>query len=124
MENPKIHSFKDLVVWQKAIELAVIVYQLTQKFPNQETYGLVSQLRRAAVSVSSNIAEGFTRSSRREKVQFYAIARGSLAEVESQLELARRVGYVPNNDYHACGAQLEDVRRLLGKFVSAATDKP
>lgn len=87
-------SFRDLRVWQAGMELAVEVYELTGVFPKHEIYGLTSQMRRAAVSVPSNIAEGHTRESTTEYLRFISIAHGSLAELQTQLELAGRLGYV------------------------------
>ncbi len=87
----KVRSFQELTVWQPAIDLAVEVYALTRAFPKAELFRLTSQLRRAAVSVSSNIAEGQGRVSRRDFFQFLAIARGSNAEVRSQLVISRRL---------------------------------
>jgi len=83
-----IKTFKDLKAWQLALDVAVGVYGVTKKFPKEEQFGLTNQLRRAAVSVSSNIAEGFGRNNQKEKDQFYGIAYGSLLEVESQLILS------------------------------------
>lgn len=82
-------SFRNLVVWQRAIEMTVQIYKLTSEFPNSERYGLVSQLRRASVSVASNIAEGYGRSSRGEYLLFLGHARGSNSEVETQLIMPR-----------------------------------
>jgi len=86
-------SFKDLTVWHRAVELSVAVYALTENFPRKELFGLSNQLRRAAVSVPSNIAEGFGRGSRRDYVYFLTIARGSVCEVETQLIIARKLGF-------------------------------
>lgn len=92
-----IRSFKDLTAWQHSMTVAAEVYQVTSAFPSEERFGIVNQLRRAAVSVSSNIAEGFGRNSRKEKDQFYAIAYGSLLEVESQIILSVKLGFLPQN---------------------------
>ena len=89
-----IKDFRDLRMWQAAMQLTEAVYALTRSFPPDELYGLTSQLRRAAVSVASNIAEGYARESDGELGRFLLIARGSLAEVETQLMLAERLGYV------------------------------
>ena len=83
------HSFRDLVVWQRAMQLTVAIYRLTQKFPREEIYGLTSQIRRSAVSVPSNIAEGHGRLNSGEYRQFLGIARGSNFELQTQLEIAR-----------------------------------
>jgi len=87
-------SYRDLRVWQQAMDLTVQVYELTEKFPKHETYGLTSQMRRAAVSVPSNIAEGKGRNTDRDFVHFLYQARGSLLEVETQIQLSQRLGYV------------------------------
>jgi four helix bundle protein len=88
-----VQSFRDLLVWQRSIQLAVTVYRLTQGFPREETYGLSSQVRRASVSVSSNIAEGHGRLSTGEYRQFLGIARGSNFALQTQLEIARALGF-------------------------------
>ncbi|NLN94425.1 MAG: four helix bundle protein [Candidatus Hydrogenedens sp.] len=90
----KINSYKDLQVWQKAMDLVDLIYTATRSFPKDELYGLTNQLRRAAVSVPSNIAEGRSRQSKLEYRQFISIARGSLAEIETQLIIAQRQGYL------------------------------
>ena len=90
----KIKSFTDLKVWQKGHQLVLEIYQTTKSFPSEETFGLVIQLRRAAVSFVSNIAEGFSRSSFKEKSQFYSIALGSLTEMQSQILIAKDLGYI------------------------------
>ena len=90
----KIKSFTDLKVWQKGHQLVLEIYQTTKSFPSEETFGLVIQLRRAAVSFVSNIAEGFSRSSFKEKRQFYSIALGSLTEMQSQILIAKDLGYI------------------------------
>ena len=90
-----LQSYKELVVWQKGIEFVAEIYRSTRAFPKEELYGLTNQLRRAAVSIPSNIAEGQGRLSRGEFKQFLGHARGSLFEVESQLIMARMLGYLP-----------------------------
>lgn len=102
----QIRSFRDLRVWQAGIELVRIVYELTSKFPRHEIYGLASQMQRAAVSVPSNIAEGHTRESTKEYLQHLSIAQASLAELETQLEIAKQLGYV----------SVDDAMRLLDKI--------
>ncbi len=90
----KIQRFTDLIAWQNAHQLALEIYQCTKEFPDDERFGLVNQMRRAAVSVSANIAEGFGRGTAKDKTQFYLIAVGSLYEVESQLLIAKDLGYI------------------------------
>lgn len=92
MAITKIQSFRDLLVWQKSMDLTVAVYRLTQSFPREEAFTLTSQLRRSAISIPSNIAEGQGRLNTREFRQFLGIARGSNCELQTQLEIARRLG--------------------------------
>ena len=89
----RIHSFRDLQVWRKSMDLTMAVYRLTQAFPREEAFGLTSQLRRSSISIPSNIAEGQGRLNTREFKQFLGIARGSVCEVQTQLEIARRLNY-------------------------------
>lgn len=90
-------SYRDLEVWQKAMDLVVMCYQITNKFPRKELYGLASQLQRAAVSVPANIAEGRERQYRREFLQHLSIAYGSLAEVETHVQIAERLEYIDSH---------------------------
>ena len=106
-------THRGLIAWQEAMNLAEVIYQQTEDFPKREIYGLASQIRRAAVSVPSNIAEGAGRNSSREFFQYLGIATGSLAELETQVELAMRLGYVPSGS-----STLIQVRRV-GRLVNA-----
>lgn len=90
----KIRSFTDLHAWQKAHELVLEVYKITKYFPREEQFGLTNQIRRASISVSSNLAEGFSRRSYKEKIQFYSMALGSTTEVQNQLLIAKDVDYI------------------------------
>lgn len=108
-----IKSFKDLRVWQAAYKLAIQIYNLTKAFPLHERYGLSSQMSRSAVSVCSNIAEGFGRRSSREKDQFYSMANGSLTELENQLLIARGVGYVQERQFQTIAEQCSATHRML-----------
>jgi four helix bundle protein len=103
--------YQNLVAWQEAMRLVEMIYRATANFPNAELYGLSAQLRRSAVSIVSNIAEGAGRNSSRELYQFIGIANGSLAEVETQLEVAARLGYLDAQS--ACKAQASRVGQLL-----------
>ncbi len=107
-----ISSFRDLDVWKDAVDLAEKVYRATTTFPGDERFGLTSQIRRAATSVASNIAEGHARNSTREFFQFVAIALGSLAEVETQWEIANRVLRLANVD-HTLGERIAHLRARL-----------
>lgn len=109
-------SFKDLIVWQKSRDLAVVVYKLTKNFPQSELYGLTSQMRRAVISISSNIAESYHRFHRKEKQQFLAVAFGSGSELESQLEIAKVL--FPELNYQEAGKLLSETMKILNKFLN------
>jgi four helix bundle protein len=106
-------AFRDLIVWQKAMDLTVEVYRLTERFPKSEVYGLTSQLRRCSVSIASNIAEGSGRGTRKDFASFAGIARGSNYELETQLLLAQRLGYVAEVDSEAARSLSTDVGKML-----------
>lgn len=108
-------SFKDLIVWQKSKDLAVAIYRLTEEFPGSELYGLTSQMRRAVISISSNIAESYHRFHRKEKQQFLAIAFGSGSELESQIEIAKVL--FTNLNYKQSEELLSEVMKILNKFL-------
>jgi len=112
-------SYKDLHAWQKAIELVLQVYTTTRNFPKEELYGLVSQLRRAAVSVPSNIAEGKGRSSDKEFVLFLHHARGSLLELETQVLIARKLGYRRQDHGQELAARTEELARMLNGLINS-----
>ena len=112
-------SFKDLVVWQRAIELAIDVYEPTSKFPDSERFGLTSQMRRAAVSVGSNIGEGYGRSTKGEYVQFLGHARGSCSELETQLVIAKALKFGAQADIGNTEKCCADVGRLLGGLMKS-----
>lgn len=106
-------GFRNLIAWQKAYAFALEIYKATKGFPKDELYGLTSQIRRAAVSISANIAEGYERQHRKEYIQFLTIAKGSLGEVETYLMFARNLGYIRENEY----AMLEEMRRETGRLL-------
>ena len=112
-----LRSYRDLLVWQKAVELAVLIYRLTEGFPTREIYGLASQIRRAGVSVPSNIAEGYGRGSRKEYLQFLSIAQGSLKELETQTILAQRLGYATVSQAERILSDSEIVGKMLGGLI-------
>lgn len=99
MENKKIQSFTDLEVWRKAHKLVLLIYRITKKFPKEELFSLTNQMRRAAISITSNIAEGFARQSFKEKLQFYYIALGSLTELQNQLLVAKDLKYLNQAEF-------------------------
>jgi four helix bundle protein len=110
-------NYQDLIVWQKAIELVAAVYSASKAFPREEIYGLTSQLRRAAVSVPSNIAEGQGRSTRGEFRQFLCQARGSLYEVQTQVHIAVRLGYLTQEDAKVLKDDIVAVAQLLNGLL-------
>lgn len=112
----KIFSYKDLIVWQRAMELVVEIYDLTKKFPKEEIYGLTSQMKRSAVSIPSNIAEGRKRSSRKDFRQFVIIAFSSGAELETQVEISKRLQFCTITDYVKVDSLLLEVMKMLNKL--------
>jgi len=112
-------TYRDLVAWQRAMVLVTQVYRATEAFPRREIYGLTNQLRRAAVSVPSNIAEGKGRRSKKEYLQFLFKARGSLFEVETQLEISNNLGYIAADQFVAIQEQSGSVARVLGGLIVA-----
>ena len=116
-------SFKDLIAWQKAAELTVEMYKLTSHFPDSERFGLTSQMRRAAVSVASNIAEGYGRSTKGEYHLFLGHARGSCCELETQIFVARKLGFGTPSGLDATEHLCNDVGRLLGALMKSIHPK-
>ena len=114
--NTKPQSYRDLLVWQKGIELAKLLYPLTAKLPTEEKFGLVSQLRRVAVSVPSNIAEGQARHTTGEFIQFISHAEGSAAELDTQLYLAVELGFYDPADALPSLALIDAIRRMLNSL--------
>ncbi len=122
-ENNKIKDFTDLIAWQKSHELVVLIYEMTKKFPDKEKFGLISQLERAAVSITSNIAEGFGRSHSKEKDQFFSIASGSLSEVENQLMIARDIGYIDSRLFNSLYKRAAEAHKVLNGLRRANREK-
>jgi four helix bundle protein len=117
--RPIIQSYRDLVVWKKSMALVLNVYRCTQAFPRIETYGLTSQLRRAAVSIPSNIAEGQARLSTGEFRQFLGNARGSLVEVETQIFIARDLGYLDQGQSDCLFNDTAEIGRILNGLLAS-----
>ncbi|MGO9273143.1 MAG: four helix bundle protein [Terriglobia bacterium] len=111
-----INSYRDLLVWQKGMLLAKQIYAMTRAFPDDERFGLIAQMRRAVVSVPSNIAEGQTRRGRKEFVQFLSHAEGSLAELDTQLTLAVDLGYCQSSDAHPTVAVIAELQKMLASL--------
>lgn len=122
-ENKPSRNYRDLVVWQDSIQLAKAIYKLTEKFPKHETYALADQIRRAAVSVPSNIAEGQARKAPGDFRRFLHIALGSLAEVDTQLVLAQEFGYLTDSDVHKMFEQIQLLRKKLYALINSLPNR-
>ncbi len=112
-----MHTYKDLIVWQKSIELVIAVYELTENYPKEEIFGLVSQMRRAAVSIPSNIAEGKLRKGEKEFFHFISIAYGSGGELETQVEISKKLQKTKKLDFRKVDLLLEEVMKMLNKLL-------
>lgn len=123
MSQGEIRSYKDLHVWQAAIELAVGCYRVTKNFPASETYGMTSQIRRASASVAANIAEGHGRENTGAFVQFLRIAQGSIKELETHLILSARVGLLTNQEFDGLSSQIEEIGKMLRALVRSLQAK-
>ena len=115
----KLNSYQDLLVWQKSVELCVEIYKLVKLLPKEEMYGLSDQMRRAVVSIPSNIAEGYTRNSTKEYLNFLSIANGSRTELETQLIICNKIGYLTNENTEPALQECEEI----GKMISTITLK-
>ena len=115
MANERPH--KKLELWKEAVELVVTIYEITNKFPKEEEYGLKSQLKRAAVSVPSNISEGLTRRTNADKIHFLNIADGSLSEIDTQLEISLRLKFIETTKYELIEIKLIVVQKLLSGLI-------
>jgi four helix bundle protein len=116
-ESSKIKSFTDLHVWQEGHTLVLLIYKITQQFPKEEQFGLTNQIRRASVSITSNIAEGFSRNSYKEKIQFYSMALGSVTEVQNQLLIAKDIKYITKDEFSKLAEQTVIVNKLLNGII-------
>lgn len=117
----KIESFTDLNAWREAHKLALMIYKMTKDFPKEELFALTSQIRRAVVSVASNIAEGFSRRTLPDKKQFFTTALGSLTETQSQLLLARDLGYLPKEKFTEAANQSVIVSKLVNGLIKSCS---
>jgi len=116
-------GFKSLLVWQKGYNLAIKIYKITEKFPKSEIYGLISQMRRAAISVPANIAEGYERQHNKEYIQFLTVARGSLAELETYLLLAKDLKYITRETFKELEQDRKEVIKLLQGLIRSRAGK-
>lgn len=119
-----LQSYKQLTVWNKAIDFVIDVYRSSKIFPKEELFGLTSQLRRAAVAIPANIAEGYCRGYRREYLQFLKVSFSSGAETETHLLIAYKVGYITQSDYERLSKQLEEIMKMLNVLIQKLDPKP
>jgi four helix bundle protein len=118
-----VRSFEDLIVWQKSMDLVTEVYSVTAGFPSDERFGLTQQLRRAAVSIPSNMAEGQGRSTTTDFIRFLTISRGSLNEVRTQLIIANHLNYLTNDKLQSLRNACDEIARLLNALINSLTSK-
>lgn len=113
----KIKSFTDLNAWKEAHVLVIMIYKITKTFPKDELFGLISQIRKCAVSITSNISEGFSRPTYKEKIKFYYISLGSVTELQNQALIARDIKYLPNQDFQKIASQTITVHKLINGLI-------
>ncbi len=124
MENKKISSFKDLIAWQKGHRIVLEIYKITKLFPKDEQFGLISQMRRCAVSITSNIAEGFSRKTFKDKSQFYSIALGSVTELQNQIQIALDVEYIHESSYEDLDQGLIELHKIINGLMKSSMSRP
>lgn len=112
-------TFRDLLIWKKAMEMIVNIYEVTKRFPDDEKYGLVSQIRRSSISIPSNIAEGYGRNSKGDFSRFLQISMGALFEVQTQLEIAIKLGYLKEEKYTELYEKSREIERMLSSFINS-----
>lgn len=115
----KAKSFTDLIVWKKGHELLLEIYKITTRFPREELYNLTSQMRRAAVSITSNIAEGFVRQTLKEKAQFYYISMGSVTELQNQLLIAKDLQFMEKNDFQRLAHMTVEISKIITSLIKS-----
>lgn len=118
--DKKIKSFTDLVAWSKGHELVLEIYAITKKFPQEEIFGITNQMRRCAVSITSNIAEGFSRQTYKDKVQFYSIALGSLTELQNQLLIVKDVSYITSQVFKELADKSVVIHKLINGLIKSS----
>jgi len=117
-----VKTYRDLMVWQKSMAMVTEIYKVTQSFPRREDYGITSQIRRCAVSIPSNIAEGYGRHSRNEYIRFLQIALGSLFELQTQLEITANLGYLKKEEFDVLYESTREVERMLSVLIKRLTE--
>lgn len=123
MENKKVESFKDLIVWKKGIELVNDIYKVTKKIPKEELYGLTSQIRRAAISIPANIAEGWGRGTTKNYIQFLEISRGSLFELNTLVIISYNQEYISKEICVEIENKLNEIGRMLNALITKLDNK-
>ena len=121
--STKINSFKDLIAWQVSHKLAVEIYKATENFPKHQQFGLTNQLQRAAVSVASNIAEGFARKSSNDQAHFLYMALGSVNEIQSQLLIAKDLGYITKSDFKTLDQNSIQASKLVNGLIKSCKNR-
>ena len=124
MDVLDIKNYRDLIVWQKAMDLVEEIYKLTNEFPRDEVFVLVNQIRRAAISIPSNIAEGNSRKTKQDYARFLAIARGSKSEVETQIEICIRLHYLTQEQANSVLALCEEIGKMLNRIIQKLIPNP
>lgn len=119
-ESGKIRSFTDLDAWRESHKLVLIIYQITRAFPKEEVFGLTSQMRRCVVSITSNIAEGFSRQSYKEKLQFYSMALGSVTELQNQVLIARDIEYIKKEKFQEIAKQSIKAHKIINGLIKSS----
>lgn len=114
----QIKRYKDLLVWQKSMSLVTLVYEKSRSFPKEDTYGLTSQIRRCAVSIPSNIAEGYGRRTSGDYIRFLRMASGSLYELQTQMEIAKNIYYLPESEFQNIEANTIELEKMLSSMIS------
>lgn len=121
-EETKIKNFTDLLVWQKAHLIVLEIYAITKEFPREEVFGITNQMRRCAVSITSNIAEGFSRRTNKDKTQFYFISQGSLTELQNQLIISKDINYINTEKYSLLNEEIIIVQKMLSSLIRSLRD--
>ena len=116
-----VSGFRDLLVWQRSVEFVVRIYKLIEQLPNEEKYALADQMRRAAISIPSNISEGHGRNSTKEYIQFLYIALGSASEIETQIVIGKKLGYFSNIDLEE--KEINEIKKMLNGLISSLKNK-
>ena len=119
MNKEKIRSFTDLNAWKEGHKLVLMIYKITDNFPDKEKFGLTSQMRRCVISITSNIAEGFSRRGNKEKIQFYYISLGSLTELQNQLLIGRGIEFIKEKDFLKIAKQTTIVQKITNGLIKA-----